>query len=306
MNLISLLEDSSAKFSRRLAIIFSSRKLTYKTLNIKVNQLSRALSNKLQISREDKVAILLNNSPEYIISLFAIVKMAGISVPLNTFLTAVELKYILNDSQTKALITSSDFLPLLEELKEGCRSLREIILVDKKLDGYIYLSDFIKEEYANNPTRTINQNSTALLIYTSGTTGRPKGVMLTHRNLFSNIKACQEVLKIGPRDRLFLLLPMFHSFTMLVCILLPLYAGARIVVVKSVRPFMKVIKTILLNRVTILVGIPHLFRVLKEIKLPWILLKLLSIKLCISGAAPLKEGTLRDFLQNFKLPVCKC
>src|ERR1019366_10433016 len=77
----------------------------------------------------------------------------------------------------------------------------------------------------------------AVIIYTSGTTGKSKGAMLTHDNITSNVRSCIKALEPTKADRLVLLLPMFHSLMLTVCIFTPLSMGAGIVLIKSVQPF---------------------------------------------------------------------
>jgi long-chain acyl-CoA synthetase len=156
------------------------------------------------------------------------------------------------------------------------------------------------EDAERNPSSEITPQGLALLIYTSGTTGFPKGVMLSHANLCSNVISSLQALELNSNDKVLLILPMFHSFTLTVCILIPIYIGAKIAVIKSVKPFHKVLRSILLNRITIVVGIPHLYDIFKNINIPKIIDIFLRIRVCISGAAPLSPNTLEIFKQKFK------
>ncbi len=307
MNLIRLLEESTKKFSWRRHLISAERVLSFRGLNREVNQLSFGLRERLGIKKGDKVAILLNNCPEFIIALFAVLKAGAVCVPLNVFLTFNELKYILKDSGSKLLISSSEFHEILQQILETKQNrekdllnLENIVLTDTKRGGFLYWPDIIVRSQIQDLTHEVDPQDLALLIYTSGTTGFPKGVMLSHGNLCSNVISSVSALEITPRDRFLLILPMFHSFTLTVCILIPLYAGAKVIIIKSVRPFQKVLRSILLNRVTIIVGIPHLFDILKNLTLPPILQMFLRVKVCISGAAPLRAETLRTFKERFK------
>jgi len=306
MNLVRLLQESAEKFSWRRCLISEDGNLSFRTLNKKSDELSFGLREHFKLKRHDKVAILMNNCPDFIISLFAILKTGAPCVPLNVFLTLNELKYILGDSRVKVLISSSGFMPVLElmlkEKEKGDKDLSHleaIVLMDKKHQGFIYGKELLSSSY-NAPSVEINSGDLALLIYTSGTTGFPKGVMLTHANLCSNVLSSVSALDIKSSECLLLVLPMFHSFTMMVCIFVPIYSGAKIVIVKSVRPFHKVLRTILLNRVNVIVGIPPLYNILKDLKPHPILEMLLRIRVCISGAAPLSLDTLAKFKQNFK------
>ncbi len=301
MNLVRLLEESAEKFSWRRCLIFDNGSLSFRALNRKANQLSFGLKERLGIKKADKVAILLNNCPEFIITLFAILKAEAVCVPLNVFLTFNELKYIFKDSQVKLLISSSDFLDVLQKISEEKQkgiedllNLENIILTDK------YWDQIIVKDQVKNSASEINSQDLALLVYTSGTTGFPKGVMLSHSNLCSNVISSVQHLELTSGDRLLLILPMFHSFTLTVCILIPIYTGARIIIIKSIKPFQKVLRSIFLNRITIIVGIPSLFDILKNLTLPAILQMFLQVKVCISGAAPLSLETSRIFKEKFK------
>jgi len=307
MDLVRLLEESAKKFSWRNCLISGGGVYSFRSLNRKANQLSFGLKERLSLKKGEKVAILLNNCPEFIITLFAILKAGAVCVPLNVFLSFNELKHILKDSRSRLLISSSDFLQILQKLSgekqketEGLLNLENIILTDKEDDKFLYWNQIIVKNRIKDSSFDINPQDLALLIYTSGTTGFPKGAMLSHQNLCSNVLSSVRALEISPQDRFLLILPMFHSFALMVCILIPLYAGARIIIVKSVRPFRKVLRSILLNRVTIIVGIPQLFDILQGLSLPAILQVFLRIRICISGAAPLSLETLRAFKEKFK------
>lgn len=307
MNLVQLLEDSAKKFSWRKCLISEGGTLSFRGLNKKSSRFAANLSNKLGVSKTDKIAILMNNQPEFIISLFAIFKTTAACVPLNAFLTLNEIKYILGDSRVKVLITSSDFMPLLEKMVKHkgkgdpqLAHLKEIIIIDKKEEGFTYGPDFFKFSFKPKVSKEINSHDLALLIYTSGTTGFPKGVMLTHANLYANVLSSVCALQIKSSDRFLLVLPMFHSFTMMVCIFIPIYTGAKIIILKSLRPFQRVLRSILINRITIISAIPPIYDILKNLKVPYLVRMFLRVRVCISGAAPLSVGTLTQFKRNFK------
>ncbi|MFH1246073.1 MAG: AMP-binding protein, partial [Candidatus Omnitrophota bacterium] len=304
MNLVGVLENSAKRFPWKKCLVSEQGCFSYRVINKKANTLASGLKEKLGIRKGDSVAILLNNCPEYIITLFAILKAGAICVPLNTFLSLEELKYILKDCRAKLLISSSDFFSVLHKIqqeKQGeLNSLKNIILQDQNEKGFIYWNTFVYGEPHKNLALNIEPQDTAFLIYTSGTTGFPKGVMLSHHNLCANIISSVQALRVTARDRLLLILPMFHSFTLTVCILIPIFTGAKIILIKSLKPFQKVLRSILLNRVTIIVGIPQLFDIFKNLNLPVFLRKFLRVKICISGAAPLSVETLKIFQDKFK------
>ena len=139
----------------------------------------------------------------------------------------------------------------------------------------------------------------AVIIYTSGTTGRPKGAMLTHANLLANLESCRRVLEAVGEDRFVILLPMFHSFMLTVGILLPLYVGGSIVLIKSLHPAKNVLHDIIRRQATLLPAVPQFFRTLAgaaaKTELP--------LRICISGGAPLPAEILKEFNQRFTIPL---
>ncbi len=304
VTLIEMLEESARRYSNRVALIFERRRVSYRKLTEAVSRLATGLI-KLGIKPGEKIGILLSNSPEYVISYFGGLKAGAVIAPLNTFLKTEELRYILADSGVKFLITSSDFLEMMNQLRIRVKSLEKIIIVDKKISGTISFEELL----ASLPLKSgpvLLPEEVALLLYTSGTTGHPKGVMLTHQNLLSNTLSCARAIRISKRDNFICLLPMFHSFTFTVCILVPLSAGGRVTIVASVRPFKKVIKNILINRVTVLVGIPALYNLLVNFNLPrlFFLFRFLNpLHFCISGAASLPVEVLARFEKKFRLPL---
>jgi len=143
----------------------------------------------------------------------------------------------------------------------------------------------------------------AVVIYTSGTTGRPKGAVLTHRNLVSNVESSQAVFGGTERDRVVLVLPMFHSFMLTVAIFLPFTIGASIIIIKSIKPFRNVLFEMIFKRATVFLGIPQIFQALATAKIPWWLRWLLPLRLAVSGSAPLPVETLKTFAGRFHFPL---
>ncbi len=132
--------------------------------------------------------------------------------------------------------------------------------------------------------------------------------MLSHYNLISNAMDSAEAIKANFKNTFICILPLFHSFAATVCMNMPLLIGAKIVIMKSIRPFKRIIRAIRKNRVNIFVGIPSIYNILTEIKLPKILNSPLirffnPLKICISGAAALPVETFRGFEKRFRIPL---
>lgn len=143
-------------------------------------------------------------------------------------------------------------------------------------------------------------DDTAILIYTSGTTGNPKGAMLSFRNVLSNSILGTMRFNIVQKDRFIVYLPMFHSFTLSIMVILPIFNACAMVIVKSIFPFSNVLKQTLLKRVTIFLGTPQIYNALNKAKIPWYFMWFNKIRGFVSGSAPLSEQVLLDFKKKFK------
>ncbi len=302
MNLIDVLKKSKEEAGNKKFLIYEKGKKTFAQFYDEVIKLSCGLKES-GVKKNDKIALLLNNSPEFIISYFAIINLGAICVPLNTYLNKEEIIYILNDCGAKILITSSDFKDILQDINPNRIPSLENIISINKIDKIKYLDykNILKEGQLDFVD--IKDDDVAVIIYTSGTTGYPKGAMLTHKNLISNVEASIAVIKIKENDKFIIFLPMFHSFSFTVCVLIPLYCKCQLTIIKSIKPFGKIIKAIFFQRITMFVAIPQVYNVLSNKKIPKIFLWFNPIRICISGAAPLAEEVLIKFEKKFKIPL---
>jgi long-chain acyl-CoA synthetase len=286
---IALFDAVAARQPRKVCIYWGGDRFTNADLAGHIERYGAQLQAHYGISRGDRVGILLKNCPEFIFALYAVLKSGATVVPINNFLKAPEIQHIVDDCQIKCLITSEDF----EETIAKLRGVTAILLPE------------LERGARSTPPKwvTAQPEDLAVIIYTSGTTGKSKGAMLTHGNIAANVGSCIKALEETTDDRLTLLLPMFHSFMLTVCIFTPLSMGASIVLIKSLQPFKAAMREIIRNRATILVGIPQLFNALADAKIPFWLHWVLKLRLAISGAAPLPGETLGKFDRNFHFPL---
>jgi long-chain acyl-CoA synthetase len=302
MHLIDMLERAVGQSPNKDFLVYENDKRSYKKFYGQVKHFAGGLQ-KLGVQKGDKVAILLNNSCEFVIAYYAAVYIGAVAVPLNVFLKMEEVAFIINDCMAKAFVTSSDFKDIAEKLNiNRIRSLQAMIATDE-----IMCNNSVKfSEVLAGPEvepSDINENDLAVIIYTSGTTGHPKGAMLSHRNLVSNVAASCKAIKVFKNDRFVLFLPMFHSFTFTVCVNLPIYCQSTVFVLKSIQPFSKIIKSIFFDRISVFVAIPQVYNVLSLKKIPGFIKMLMPIRVCVSGAAPLAGEVLKRFEERFKVPL---
>jgi long-chain acyl-CoA synthetase len=176
------------------------------------------------IKKGDAVSLLMPNSAEYVVAYFACFKLGALAGPVNSLLKPEEIAYVVNNSEARALLVHSEFLPKIESIREELPGLEHVIVFDDEAAA--------TAEFAGRvlPEIQIEEDDEAIIIYTSGTTGKPKGCLLTHGNLISNARQIARWLKFTERDRLLTVMPLFHMNAVSVTTMTPLYAGGSTVV----------------------------------------------------------------------------
>jgi len=302
-NFYDLIQTQAKKKKNKTALFVGDEKISYRDIHSKVDTLS-AYFHSRGVKKGDKVALFMRNCAEFIYTVFALSKIGAVSVPINTFLKEVELAYILEDSGAKALVSSVVHDKVVSS--DEVQNLLEFTLWEGGYKGnsprhvaFEQVMTFPESMDSIN----IKIDELAVIIYTSGTTGKPKGAMLSYQNIFSNAYGGINHLAIKEKDRFIVFLPMFHSFTFSIGVILPLYLGGSMVVIQSLKPFSNIFKQVLLKRVTIFLGIPDVYNALVKAKLPWYFMWFNKVRGFVSGAAALQPKTLEGMQKKFKRAV---
>ncbi|HKI79840.1 MAG TPA: long-chain fatty acid--CoA ligase [Ignavibacteriaceae bacterium] len=200
--------------------------ITYKKFKIETEDFANGLAS-IGIQRNDKVAIISENRPEWVYSDMAILGLGAIDVPLYPSLTSESIEFILNNSESKIIIVSNKFqLNKVLKIRKNCSQLQYIIVINEKdsipeddkvlsFKKIQLMGESFKQKnptYFKNKMKDVKSDDLCTIIYTSGTTGKPKGVMLTHWNILSNSKAALEILPINETDVWLSFLPLCHIF----------------------------------------------------------------------------------------------
>ncbi len=205
-------------------------------------------------------------------------------VPLNYLLKPEELQYVIDDSGVDVVLTAG---PLLEFMKFTPK-VRNLVRLDE-----------LKFEGLPEPRwpALADGDDLALLLYTSGTSGRPKGVMLTHANLSSNIRQIRAWVDLGPRDVMLGVLPQFHTFGITALTLLPLTYGIKVVYLARFMPH-RIVNLLRQHRPTVLIAIPSMYAAIANVKdsspEDWA-----SLRYVVSGGEPLPEGVFNRMQERF-------
>ncbi|HXS84998.1 MAG TPA: AMP-binding protein [Mycobacterium sp.] len=245
----------------------------------------RAASRHLRdfgIGPGDVVAVKLRNSVEFVVVVFAAWRLGATVTPVNPSLTDAEVVRQLDDSGARLLVVQDS-----ASAQAGPPTLA--------------VGDLYRRPSRSDPTPHLDASALALLIYTSGTTGIPKGVMLDHANLDAMAKMGCQALDIGPADRCLLILPLFHVNGIVVSILMPLLAGASIVIADRFDP-QTFFDTIEYERPTFFSAVPTIYNMLSALPAE-VVPDTSSLRFGICGAAPAPAELLTRFESRYGFPV---
>lgn len=293
MNLSSAFRSVAQKNLGSPAIFYGDITLSYETVLTRALHLSAHLHRNLGVQPGDRVALWLKNCPEFVSAIFGILGSGAVVVPINNFLKPEEVAYVLNDAGINVIITDQTLQPGLAALTALRPGLQAWTV--EEFDRLPSADGAALARMAASRT----SSDLAVIIYTSGTTGHPKGAMLSHGNLMSNVESCRQVLKAVDADRFVVLLPMFHSFMLMVGIFVPMLIGGSMVVVRSLHPPKNILAEIIQHQGTILPAIPQFFRALASAPTP----PSLPLRICLSGGAPLPREIQREFNARMPIPV---
>ena len=243
--------------------------LNGKTISYTVKDISMAiLSNGLE--KGDKVGIIAKNSPKWALSDYGIICSGCATVSIYPTLIATQIEYIIKDSELKILfLENEEQLDKINEIWERCETLKLVIMMndsfDLESDKVVKFSTFLdfgtqlsndNPDKFQNTVNSITENDLLTLIYTSGTTGNPKGVMLTHGNLTSNIKAIMRAQKFSDNEVFLSFLPLSHVFERMCGHFSAFCIGAKTYYAESIDTVAENMKE---GMPTVLISVPRLY-----------------------------------------------
>lgn len=298
MHLPHMLEEKASSIGARPAVIYKDKAVTYGELASRARRFARALK-KLGVKADDKVAIMLKNCPEFIVSYFACAYLGAVAVPVNIFYKERELEYLLCDSDAVALVADPAFAEFYGRIGKKPPLLKWLIVNGPYREGLDFAG--LEAEATEGPFEAeCAEDGVAEILYTSGTTGEPKGTMLTHRNLLFHAGAIIQVLELGERDRAMMVVPMFHGYgiTVMLCSML---VNSSFVLLDPFNP-VEVFEQIQRHRVTFLPMVVAMY---------WAMVNhpdrkkydLSSLRIGISGASAMPASLMKEASEAFNIKI---
>lgn len=287
----TFLEERADQFPENEALVYADRNLrwNYRDFNKHADEVAKALMA-ISLEKGDHFAVWTTNVPQWPGLQFGSGKMGAALVTINTNYRAMELEYILKQSDSRALIlidqvkdysfidTLYQVCPELKTAEPGklqsetLPQLHTVVVIGEKdypgtynYEQFLALGATVNDEALAERKASLTPDDVINLQYTSGTTGFPKGVMLTHNNLLNNALNIAECMKLTSSDKLCIPVPFFHCFGCVIGTLTIVSAGGTMVPVQDYNPEV-VLRTVEKERCTALHGVPTMF--ISELNLP--------------------------------------
>jgi benzoate-CoA ligase len=295
-----------------VAVLFDQANITYEELRAGTVRVAEAL-NGLGVGVGDRVAILLNDSPEFITSFVAIVSLGAVAVPINLALRRDDQIFILKDCAATAAIVEAKTAETLFDTSDSQTELKHLLVVRRESDlpassiGSIGVQDFAGAKRLALSTvfpSSTHEDADAFILYTSGSTGEPKGAVHRQADIFyTNETFCQEVLGLREGERLFSSSRLPFAYGLGNSFTFPLLNGLTTILCRE-KPAPEVIGRVFKeHRPTIFFGVPVIYRMLLDHHRSGRELDTSSLRLCVSAGEALPAQLGEDWQETFGVPV---
>ena len=279
----------------------TERSITYAQFDSITDRLAHGFKS-LGLRKADRVALLHPNQSDFILCYVGVLKAGGAAVPINSLYTIPEIQFILNDSEARFLVTTEALSENVKKIESEISTLEQIIFkaAEQTLEealservGPLGGIDILIDTY--------DSNDPAIVFYTSGTTGKPKGVMLTHRNLTFGGANVAQSYGLREDDVTIAVLPLVHVFANASPVLGSFSSGGKVIVMKQFKTH-HVYEAIERHKITWFPGVPTMFNYLLS-DFSSNTRNLSSLRMGLSGGASLPVESLREFEGKFKAGI---
>lgn len=288
-----------SRFRQKTVLIHGERRMTYGDLEQAIAAVSAFLQSG-GITKGDHVVVMLPNVPEFVISYWAILAAGAVAVTINDHSTSHELKFLLENSDARALILSPTVLKRYDDIKDDLSRTVTVILTEGN-EGHATLADIIARDPAPFTPPALSGNDPAVMIYSAGLTGDPRGAVLTHANLLTQSTLLRDMCEGTENDRGLCVIPLFHAFGAVANMIAIFYMGGSIVMM-SAFSIDAILGAIEGEKVTYIAAVPRLF-------LGILIYKdsenydLSSLRLCITGGSKMPVEFFETFQKQFHLQL---
>lgn len=292
-----ILRRNAKLYPHKTAIVFEGKKYSYGELDDRIKRLANRLRAK-GIGKGDRVGLLEHPCPQYIELYIAIPKIGAVLTPLNCRLAGRELEYIINDAEIKMLILGKEFIDVIHSIQSDLKTVVTYFCIGDAPSGMGTYEELITGFSPEVQEIDIDDDDIAVQMYTSGTTGKPKGAMLTHKNLISMYISRIIDFKLDMDDIFLSAVPYYHTAAEYALVIL--YAGGTLIIHGKFEPgdFLETLET---ENVTFTLGVPSMVNfLLQHIEKHPRYYDFSNLKMFLYGASPMPVAVLRKAIETFK------
>lgn len=296
MSMGNVLRRNAFTFPDKTALVFQNQRTTYAHLNQRVNSVANSLL-RMGLKKDDRVAVLLHNCPEFIELYFACAKSGGIFVPINTLLKRRELTDIFEYIEPRFLVLDNDFRDMVHAIIPEVKCIEFPIVRGGESGVWEQYESLVDLGESTEPNVSISDDDIVSIFLTSGTTGRPKGAMRTHRHDLINVMTCTIELGLRRDDRALLLFPFYHvTFADHLRHVLM----SNVIVIRKVGGFepREVLNMLATERITVCQFVPTMINALLQVDNPEEY-DLSNFRLLLYAASPMPVELLKKAMQRF-------
>lgn len=268
----------------KVAIYYQDQRITYQEVFEKVNRTGNALKN-LGIEIENRVLVILPDSPEFAYSFFGAIKIGAVAVPTNPWMSAKDYEYLINDSRARAIVVHESTLPEIEKIWNNTPFLKQVIVVGAPRGRAHSYEELVGKASDKLEAERTTKDDVCFWGYTSGSTGSPKGaVHLQHDMITISDLFVKPVLKMTENDLCFSASKMFFSYGLGNSLYFPFRFGASTVLWPEKPHPEKILQVIDKYKPTFFFSVPTLFARFLRVEKKY---DLSSLKICLSSGEPL-------------------
>lgn len=287
----------------RLAILSGDRALTYRQLYEQVNRFGNALKA-LDVRIEERVAILLPDSPECALAFFGSMKIGAVAVPLNTNLTPDDYLYLLNDCRARVLVTDPAMVERLADLRSQLRFLRHILVVGDQSHGHMALDQVLQAAAAELEPEQTSKDDMAFWLYSSGTTGMPKGTVHLHHDMLVECERyAVETIGLQETDVCFSVAKLFFAYGLGNGLYFPLFVGGTTVLMPDRPKPETVFETLDRHQPSVFYSVPTSYAAQLHLAEKSGRDRLGKVRMCISAGEPLPRHLFEAWQERFGVPI---
>lgn len=305
LNAAAVLVDEHLAHGRgsKPAILCGPRTITYRDLFESVNRVGNALIG-LGVRMEERVAMILPDSPECAFVFFGAMKIGAVAIPLNTLLLPRDYEYVLNDSRAQVLVVDQAHLKAVAEVRHNLKYLKHVVVVGRQCDGCLSWDALLQDASAELGPADTSKDDSAFWLYSSGTTGFPKGAVHLHHDMFIQADTyAKQVLGLRESDVSFSVAKLFFAYGLGNGLYFPLRTGGTTVLLPD-RPLPDTVFDVVDRYgVTVFYSVPTSYAALLHAAEKADRTGLGTVRMCISAGEPLPKPIYEQWQARFGLEI---